>query len=221
MLSCVNVAELLEHLGNIPARRVLLKPPPGRATERDVIRFRDRDKRLCELIDGTLVEKTMGYAESYLAAELVRLIGNHVVENDLGIVTGADGMVRLVQGLVRIPDVAFVSWKHLPDRVVPRRPIPELAPDLAVEVLSEGNTPGEMQRKLRDYFLAGVEMVWCVDPERRVVDVYTSPDHSTTVTEKETLTGGAVVPGFALPLASLFARLPEAEKKPARRRKSK
>ena len=55
-------------------------------------------------------------------------------------------------GLVRIPDVAFISWGRLPNRRVPTEPIPDLAPDLAVEVLSVGNTPGEMARKRQGLF---------------------------------------------------------------------
>src|SRR4051812_47884132 len=93
---------------------------------------------------------------------LFRQLSNFVVTNDLGIATPADGVVRLVQGLVRIPDVAFFGWERLPGRVVPRDPIPDLVPDLAVEVLSEGNTKGEMQRKLREYLLAGVRLIWFI-----------------------------------------------------------
>jgi hypothetical protein len=63
--------DLLESLGGISPRRVLLKPTPGTATVRDVIRHIDADKkRLVELIDGTLVEKPMGFAESMVAATL-------------------------------------------------------------------------------------------------------------------------------------------------------
>ena len=74
-------------------------------------------------------------------------------------------MVWLFRGLVRIPDVAFTSWERLPGRRVPPEPIPELAPDLAVEVLSQSNTEAEMTRKRGEYFAAGVRLVWLVDPD--------------------------------------------------------
>ena len=61
-------------------------------------------------------------------------------------------MVRLAPGLVRIPDLAFISWQRLPERRVPTDPIPGLVPDLVVEVLSDGNTAAEMDRKRREYF---------------------------------------------------------------------
>jgi Uma2 family endonuclease len=116
-------------------------------------------------------------------------------------------MVRLAAGLVRIPYVAFVSWNRLPDRRVPREPIPGLAPDLAVEVLSESNTPGEMARKRQEYFAAGVRLVWVVDPEARTVEVFTTPEHCTVLHEEHTLEGGEVLPGLTLPLRELFAAL--------------
>jgi Uma2 family endonuclease len=199
------VADLAELFGPMPASRIRTDPPPGRATEQDVIDLEAREDRLYELVEGVLVEKTVGYYESYLAAFLIRMLGNFVAAAKLGIVAGEAGMMRLAAGLVRIPDVSFVSWDRLPGRRVPREPIPDLAPDLAVEVLSESNTAREMERKLHDYFAAGVRLVWYVDPEARTVRVYTAPDQSALLREEDTLDGGAVPPGFALPLRELFA----------------
>jgi Uma2 family endonuclease len=116
-------------------------------------------------------------------------------------------MMRLVSGLVRIPDVAFISWDRLPNRRVPSEPIPNVAPDLAVEVLSAGNTPGEMARKRQDYFAAGVHLVWQVDPRTRTVEVVTAHDQSTIRHETHILDGGTVLPGFTVPLQELFAEL--------------
>jgi Uma2 family endonuclease len=201
------IGDLLKHFGGISPRRIRLRPAPGTATEQDVIDIQNREDRLYELVDGVLVEKIMGFPESYLAAEIVRLAGSHVAKSDLGIVVGADGTVRLMPDLVRIPDVSFVSWRRLPARKVPPEPIPDLAPNLAVEVLSRGNTKREMDRKLKDYFLAGVELVWFIDPAKRTVRVYTAPDESILLTEEQTLDGGQVLPGFRLPLKELFAKM--------------
>ena len=55
------MADLLERLGNIPPARIWLDPHPGTATEKDVIAaWSGLDRRLCELVQGTLVEKPMG-----------------------------------------------------------------------------------------------------------------------------------------------------------------
>ena len=199
-------ADLVERFGAIPLRRIRHDPTPGTATERDVIEIHDREDRLYELIDGVLLEKTVGTYESYLAVLLSHLLCSFVQEHDLGIVLGADGMMRLAPGLVRIPDVSFVSWDRLPNRKIPREPIADLAPDLAIEVISKSNTPQEMERKLRDYFFAQVGAVWYVyHAPRREVHVYLSPEERTVLSEQQTLDGGDVLPGFTLPLPSLFA----------------
>src|SRR5262249_40588800 len=134
------VGEMLEQLGRIDPRRVRLRPPPGEATEKDVLRLLDRENRLFELVDGVLVEKIMGLKESALAMLIGSRIESFVAGHDLGLVAGADGTLRLMPRLVRIPDVSFISWTQLPSREYPAKPIPDLYPDLAVEVLSPGNT---------------------------------------------------------------------------------
>jgi len=203
------VADLFEQFGPVPISRIRHDPPPGSATEQDVIDIETNEDRLYELIDGVLLEKTAGFYEAYLTSEIARLLGNFVIKNDLGIVAGADAMMRLAPGLVRIPDVAFVSWDRLPNRHVPREPIPDLAPDLAVEILSKGNTPKEMERKLDDYFKANVKLVWYVDPPNRTMRVFRSTDESLIVAEDETLDGGDVLPWFQLKPSDLFRDPPQ------------
>jgi Uma2 family endonuclease len=203
-----NIADLIEYLGHIPPQRIRFHPFPGTATEKDVIEINAHEDRLYELVDGVLVEKAMGFRESFLAVEISHALVSFVKQNDLGIVVGADGTIRLAPRLVRIPDVAFFSWQRLPGKVVPAEPIPDLAPDLAIEVLSESNTAAEMERKLKDYFFAGVRLVWLVDPEKRVADVYTAPDQRSRLKEGQALDGNGVLPGFALPLTGLFALVP-------------
>lgn len=198
--------DLVERFGAIPLDRIRHDPPPGSATERDVVEIHGREDRLYELVEGTLLEKTVGTYEAYLALLVGRLLANHVAENDLGIVLGADGMMRLAPGLVRIPDVAFISWQRLPGGKIPRDPIADLAPDLAVEVISRHNTPQEMDRKLADYFTAGVRQAWYVYHQpRRQVHVFTAADKHVVLDENQTLDGGELLPGFTLDLRSLFA----------------
>jgi Uma2 family endonuclease len=85
--------------------------------------------------------------------------------------------------------------------------VPQLAPDLAVEVLSPSNTRAEMARKRGEYFRAGVRLVWEIDPRKRGVRVYTAADQFTDLSAGDALDGGTVLPGFTLPLADLFAEL--------------
>ena len=202
------MAELLEQLGDIPPERVRLRPTPGTATERDVVKIHNRERRLCELVDGVLVEKPMAYYKSHLAMLIGTFLQNFNEQHDLGVVTGADGMMRLAKGLVRIPDVAFVDWDKFPNRTIPRTPIPALVPDLAVEVLSESNTAREMARKLDEYFDLGVRLVWIVDPETESVEVFASRNQARRLDRTGTLDGGDVLPGLKLALRRLFKKTP-------------
>jgi len=201
------VADLLDRLGGVPPRRVWLHPTPGMATEDDVISAERRANRLCELVDGVLVEKAMGFPESVLAGAILAALRAFVKPRKLGVVSGADGMMRLVPGLIRIPDVAFISIERLPGGHMPVQPVPDLVPDLAVEVLSESNTEAEMDRKRREYFDAGVRLLWVVDPGPRTVAVYTAADQFRVLLQDDTLDGDPVLPGLTLPLRPLFAEL--------------
>jgi Uma2 family endonuclease len=202
-----NLADLFARLGNVPPHRIRFRPSPGTATLQDVIDVERREGRLCELVEGVLVEKATGFAESRLAIYVATLLNTFVLPRNAGIVTGADGTFELFPDLVRIPDVAFTSWERLPGRRAPTAPIPRVVPNLAVEVLSISNTPGEMAVKRQDYFAAGVQLVWEIDPRTRTATVYTSPTAATPLGAADTLTGGTVLPGFVLPLAQLFAEL--------------
>lgn len=203
------IADLLDRLGGVSAARVRYYPLPGSATEQDVVDIEARENRLFELVDGTLVEKGMGYLESVLAMEIGALLRNFVRPRKLGLVATADGMMRILPGQVRIPDVSFTSRDRLPGGAVPTTPIPEMSPDLAVEILSDGNTTQEMDRKRREYFESGTRLVWMVDPRSRTVAAYSAPEAFTTHDATQTLEGGDVLPGFSMSLADLFALLDE------------
>src|SRR5271166_1876293 len=99
----MTVAELLKKLGGIPAERVLLDPPPGTATEKDVLEVEQREGRICELVDGVLVEKTMGLQESFLALRIAFFLQVFLEQQKLGFLGGEAGTLRLWPGLVRIP----------------------------------------------------------------------------------------------------------------------
>jgi len=204
-----SIADLLERLGGIPLERVRIPPAPGRATVADLLAALGTSrKRICELIDGVLVEKAMGFRSTVLARRLVFLLELFVYARNLGLLTLPDGMLRLSASRVRAPDIAFISWDRIPGRRIPDQPVPDLVPDLAVEVLSPSNTPAEMRLKRQDYFQAGCRLVWEIDPDARTAAVYTQVDPpDAELTAADTLDGDPVLPGFTLPLADLFAEL--------------
>jgi Uma2 family endonuclease len=199
------VLDLYRKFGPIASERIRQDPPPGCGTVEDVIRLKDHEDRLYELVDGILVEKAVGFEESYVGGTILTLIRLFIVPRDLGLAVPADGAVRLDINLVRNPDVSFFTWDRLPGGWIPDDPIPLLVPDLAVEVISRGNTRKEMEDKLKEYFDKGVRLVWYVRPRTRVVDVYTVSDRFTRLTASMRLDGRDVLPGFSVLVGDLFA----------------
>ena len=201
-----NGAEWLAAFGGIPLSRIVFNPWPGTATEADLLHRVDHDDRLCELVDQTLVEKPVGFWEGVISANIGALLSGFVNPRRLGAVFGSNSTMRMKSGRVRLPDVAFVSKDRLPDT---REPIPSLAPDLAVEVLSEGNTADEMRQKLGEYFQSGTRLAWIVDPEPRSVAVYINAGDPVAVFgESDVLDGGEVLPGLTISVADIFLNVP-------------
>ncbi|MFM9960476.1 MAG: Uma2 family endonuclease [Planctomycetaceae bacterium] len=201
------LADVQQRLGGIPASRIHLHPLPGTATIRDLERLDGKTLGTCELINGVIVEKQMGWYESYLAMVLGSLLTVHVQERRLGIVLGSDGVLRLFPQQARAPDVSFVSKQSLTQYKPSRsKPIPFLIPDLAVEVLSKSNTPKEIELKLQQYFTSGVRLAWVIDPKRKNAMIHTSLTERTAIDLDGLLDGGQVVPGFRVSLRELFDR---------------
>ena len=205
-VSWKSVADLLHDLGDIPTERVRMDPVPGRATFDELVAANEtRTGQVCEWVDGTLVEKAMGWFESFIAIRLCGRMDRYLETHPIGLLLGADAVLRILPKVGRAADVAFVSMAKFPGGVLPiHEKVPALVPDLVVEVLSESNTKAEMRRKRGEYFRAGVQLVWEIDPETRTANVYTAPEVFTTIDEAGTLDGGTVMPGFQVPLRQLF-----------------
>ncbi len=204
--TAADLLALIDRLGGIPANRVRMWPVPGTATKADAVHSESWYGVLCELVDGTLVEKPMGLRESSIAIVIARAIGNFDEAANTGLVAGADGMYSVVPDQVREPDVSFTLWSRMPADY-PANPAPDVSPDLAVEVLSPSNTPREIERKRQNYFAGGTRLMWVFDPATRTVGVYVPGRHVPTVaTDADTLDGGDVLPGFTFAVRRAFDR---------------
>lgn len=164
-----------------------------------------------ELANGeVIVTPPPASDHSYLARALFRAMDAHVVAHTLGEVFGdGSGYELPIAGrpdTYRIPDVSFIRAGRIPRPRVRHRAL-ALAPDLAVEVRSPSDTPRVLGGKLADYFDAGTALVWVVDGDARTVEVHAPGTPVRVLGEGDALDGGAVLPGFTLPLARLFAEL--------------
>lgn len=173
-------------------------------TAGDLLRLADDDRR--ELLAGELLPMSpTGYEHFETVGALMRFLAPFVAEHRLGAV-GAEGgfLLRRDPDTVLAPDVAFVSEARRPPPGR-RHGFPALAPDLAVEIVSPGDTVRVIQAKIRVYLEAGVRLLWIVDPDERTVTVYTPDRLARILIDGETLDGGDVLPGFSVPVAAIFA----------------
>jgi len=199
-----NFAELHARLGGVPLERIRMTPFPGSATEADLENNRGLT---CELIDGVLVEKAMGTRESLLGIWIATQILNYVDSDDLGVVLGEAGFIRLKTGQVRAPDATFIPWSSFPDEELPPEAYWSVKPSLIVEVLSSDNTKAEIDRKLGEFFAFGCKRAWVIDPKARTAKVHTSVARFQIVDENGILNAGRALPGFKLYMSDLFAKL--------------
>jgi Uma2 family endonuclease len=204
-----NGAEWMHALGDIPLERVVMDPAPGTATEADLLRMVEAEDRLVELIDGTLVEKPVGFDEALIASMLITLLNIFVLPRKLGSVYGPDATMRMKRNRIRLPDVSFISAARLATLPKPHPSVPSIAPDLAVEVLSKTNTRKEIAQKLQEYFESGTRLAWIVDPRKRTLAVYEGPTEQPAriLKENDKVSGDPVIPGFEFTLSEIFAEV--------------
>ena len=193
-------ASTSDRLANLPEKKVW--------TDEEFMAL-SRDGKRYELVNGELIEMgNSGAKHGYVAVILSAALFNCVSTQKLGVLMDSSTAFKMKNGNRRSPDISFVTKERLqgldelPDGFL------EGAPDLAIEILSPGNTVEEMHAKLVEYFKNGARLVWIVHPQERYILVY----HSATEPDRllksiDSLDGEDVVPGFSLPVADLFQKL--------------
>ena len=165
------------------------------------------DSSRYELVRGELKGMSpAGEEHGRVGMELAIPLGYHVKKNNLGKLYLAETgfLIETNPDTVRAPDIAFVSMERIKKN--PRAKSYWVgAPDLVVEVTSPSDIVSKVEEKVTQWLEAGASMVWIVSPKLKTVTVYRSLTDIVTLTEKDTLDGGEVVPGFQIPVAEIFA----------------
>jgi Uma2 family endonuclease len=159
-----------------------------------------------ELVAGELkMMSPSGFEHGFVVVRLTLPLAQHVQEQGLGCVLGAETGFRIAENpdTVRAPDISFVRQERIPAEELPKSFLTG-APDLAVEVISPSDTFQQVDEKITAWLAAGCSAVWLFDPRLRTVTVHRSATEITTLTEKDTLDGGDVVPGFQCPIKTIF-----------------
>jgi len=174
-------------------------------TVEEFLRMPDDGNRY-ELVGGELVQMSpSGWDHSQIAGQIAGLLWQHVAANKLGRVGVAEpGFVLSRQpATVRVPDVAFVSSERL-RQIADGSKFPEIAPDLAVEVISPNDSFSYVEQKAREWLAAGTRMVLVVDPATRTVYIYRGTGRESALGEGDTLDASDAVPGWRVPVRQFF-----------------
>ena len=158
-----------------------------------------------ELNKGSLIKMSPGnFWHGALGSKIDHRLRSFVELHDLGEVSVLEAgfVLQRSPDTLRCPDVSFVRKERLAD--IPRTGFPEIAPDLAVEVISPSNTETEIREKTSQYFDAGTTSIWVFYPEQRKVEVHNRSRGTTVLGVDDTLEEPDLLPGFRLPLSGIL-----------------
>ncbi len=166
---------------------------------------------ICEIVNGQWVhvseEKMAGELHGAIATNVIIVLGSYVKAHQLGRVYPADTTYILEEDahgvqLMRLPDVSFVAADRM--KTHERHTYYQLAPDIAIEIISPSERAVNIRAKLKDYLRTGVRHVWHIYPETQEVVVYRADGTVYTYGVGQTIPGADVLPGFTLPVADIF-----------------
>ena len=175
----------------------------GLMTADELERLPDSDKPT-ELVRGRMiVREPPGARHGDIVVNLIVVVSQFVRARHLGRVLTESGFVLFTDpDTVRGPDISFVRHERMPDPIP--RGFVRVAPDLAIEVLSPSNRPGEVLEKVADYLNAGTLLVWVIDPDRRQARVHRADGTVSVISNSENLDGEDLLPGFSCALAQVL-----------------
>ncbi len=169
------------------------------------------DRKRYELVDGKLVEKNMSNRSMLIATNVIFKLKIYLDQNNLGYVYTPDAGYRCFgdgRRSVRFPDVSVVLADRVTIEQLDEDGFSDQPPDLAVEVVSPNDTVFDLEVKVHEYLRAGVRQVWVIIPATRTARIYQPDGTSIGLNTQGMLEGGDLLPGFAVPLASLFPPQP-------------
>jgi Uma2 family endonuclease len=162
-----------------------------------------------EIVHGELIDMgSAGAKHGYIAIILSSALFAVVMAQKLGALFDSSTAFKMKNSNKRSPDISFFAKERLQGMTELPTGFLEGAPDLAVEVLSPGNTVEEIHDKLVEYFENGTRLVWVIHPSEKYVLVYRSAQEPDRLLKSaDSLDGEDVIPGFTLPVADLFQKL--------------
>jgi len=176
--------------------------PARTITDEELLQL-PKDGNKYEVVDGELVVSPVGFWHDIIVARVINRLSQFVDAQRLGVIVAPDALYTLPSGNKRGPDASFVRAERV--AALPRSTVfPEIAPDLAVEVLSPSDRPRRVLDKVGEYLEAGVRLVWVIDPIKRQAAVYRTATEGRYIAAEDVLDGEDILPGFRCPLSEIL-----------------
>ena len=178
---------------------------PPRVTLDEYLAMADRDRY--ELVHGQLEEACVSNQSSWTGGRIYGRLDASAEATGLGFAFPADEILRLwpdEPDHTRRADAAFIRKDRLPGGRFPFGGVLEIAPDIVAEVISPHEDADDVETKIREYFAAGVRLVWVAYPSTRTVHIYRPDGSAAVLDERGTISGEDVLPGLEIPVASIF-----------------
>ncbi|MFN0095047.1 MAG: Uma2 family endonuclease [Dehalococcoidia bacterium] len=161
-----------------------------------------------EYVDGRWVKLPVAAATTWIGFNVRQRLADAAATDDLGWVPAPhETAFQIWPGhprRYRKPDASFIRKEAYPEDAVPDGFV-HAVPALVVEVVSPRDIAADIDRKISEYFEAGVELIWVLHPASQTVMVYRLDSSGRRLKAEDTLTGDAVLPGFHAKVADLFS----------------
>ena len=156
-----------------------------------------------EWIDGRAEKspRTMNTAQIYIRENLDHFLDALRAKNPQLGRFHSETDIFLTPGRHRRPDIAYFT----PEQVRSGKSGEPVIPEFVIEVISPTDNINRVNKKVRQYFEAGVKVIWHIFPEQQEVYVYENPTRINVCRDEHPCSAESVIPGFALPARDVFA----------------
>ena len=190
---------------NLTIEILRLFPRQGKWTEADYFRLPESNK-IIELSEGRLIISPSPTTQhQMILGSFFSTLRTYVTSNKLGMIVISPMDVRLRKGIIRQPDIIFMSNEHL-DRISNKR---WGIPDLAIEVSSPGTKKEDRKDKYTEYEKAGIKEYWIIDPEAQTVEVLAMVNGRYELVQRSLpgeMASSRLLAGFEVSVGDLFRR---------------
>lgn len=179
---------------------------PNTLTPIEVARLSDEDGKLYEMVHGTLVEKpAMSTLSNWIGTRVAHKLSAAYESETAYVIQEQPTYCFTDPGHMRRPDVLLIWSRRLPEGLSEREL--HVAPDFVAEVVSPTNSWSDIRGRVEEYLMAGVSLVWVIEPGFRSVHAYRKDGSVSLYRASDTIRDEPLLPGFSVRVFEMFPQV--------------